>query len=404
MPIIDYTQKAQTSKKRLFDNPDITDTNKKYVKDFLKAYTVSDARKDVFFTHITFFLERSRDAKKEMKDYQKVNTIFKDIRKFKNSEGKPLSLSTYATIINTTLLFVKWLNHAMKPLGFKDIKSPKKKLLKRKLKPSDMISWDEGLMIAKELKTIQLKAILMVQLDGGFRPSELIDLTYGDIKKEGRIITAHVGRSKTGDSRDVFLYKSVPYLMKWLSEHPSKNPKDPLWIMEYHLNSSRKNIKGKILPYSYPAIRKQIVSAASRANINKPVDFYNLRHSAIVICKNENIGIDIATDRFGHSAEYYLNTYGRLTTKDKQNKFIKHIGEGLDEDNDKKLTVTCQICEHINPPNSEVCSKCMNPLTVQKALELKSEKDKEIDKLKSEMQRFKEQMLDMFEKKLKTKN
>ena len=50
-------------------------------------------------------------------------------------------------------------------------------------------------------------------------------------------------KGKTG-SRDVVLFKSVPYVQKWLQAHPSKEKNAPLWIIEDIKKSLKKEPGG----------------------------------------------------------------------------------------------------------------------------------------------------------------
>ncbi len=180
-----------------------------------------------------------------------------------------------------------------------------------------MIKWEEGIELSKATPSIQMKAVILTQLDGGFRPSELIDLNYGDIEIKKDFIICNVKDGKTG-SRTVILFRGVPYLVRWLQNHPTKKSNDPLWVSE----------RDNITRYNYAALIKRVkdIGFKSRINIpsdekrgikeiiNKPLDFYNLRHSACLIAKLDNIPLEEAAKKFGHSVEFFTNTYGRMDT------------------------------------------------------------------------------------------
>lgn len=65
--------------------------------------------------------------------------------------------------------------------------------------------------------------------------------------------------------RSITLFTAVPYLSKWLNEHPRKNdPRAPLWC----------NLQpGEDI--SYQIARKGVREAARRAGIFQPVNFTN---------------------------------------------------------------------------------------------------------------------------------
>jgi len=274
---------------------------------------------------------------------------------------------------------VRWLNNGEKPEGFKDIKGiPKKKQI-RKLRPDDMLVWEDGLKLISTTNNIQLKAIIATQLDGGFRPSEFVDLNYGDviIKKEFNIVRINDG--KTG-SRNVILWRAIPYLVRWLQNHPTKKRNDPLWLQE------TKNHE-KVTRYGYFAIQKRIKLLAEKIKFDKPLDFYNLRHSACTISKMDNVPEELAAAKFGHSMDYYVKTYGRLSTEDILQRYSNHYGVTV-KNREPQKNIVCSRCEFVNIPNAEVCEKCGAALSVTKALEIQDENKN----LKEDISNLKEQL------------
>lgn len=381
MPIIDYKHQANTSEKWFFNQNDISETNKNYVKDFLEQYDVSSARRSIFLKHIAFLLREVKDVSFLLNDRKKVNSIFNKFR-------QKLSSSYYSTIINVSKRFVRWLNDGDSPLGFKDIKNTSKKSQKRTLSPNDMITWEEGLNIANEFNSQQFKAIILTQLDGGFRPSEFIDLNYGDVEIKKNFVVANVKDGKTGQ-RLVILFRSAPYLIHWYNIHPTKKADDPLWVME---QESRSNKKDPSLRYNYYAIKKRIRNVSEKLKFKKPVDFYNFRHSACFLAKMDNLPIDECAKKFGHSVEHFTNTYGRLSVDDSIERLTKHYeidGEKID----KPTNINCSRCDTINSPNLDYCTKCGSPLSLNIALKMEKDQKDEINKLKEEVYRIANEQL-----------
>lgn len=394
MPIMDYKTKSENSKKALLNRKDITNENKQHLQNFFKAYEmkVKPARVDIFCTHIWQFLNKTKDVKKDMNNRELITNIFHSLK-------KQLSISHYATVIAVTKTLVRWLNSGNTPEGFNDVVSPKKKDLKRKLIKEDMWEWQDGLNTIGFINNSQWKAIIMTQLDGGFRPSEFTDLNYGDVEFKVPFLIVRVKDGKTG-GREVILFNSVPYLQKWLSDHPTKNPKDPLWIMEYDKKSSRTEVKNNTLRYQYPAIAKRFAKICDKAKITKPHDFYNLRHSACRLAKLNNMPLELASKKFGHSVEFFVNTYGRLDVEDDIKRLKEHEGLLADKKS-KEQPVFCNVCKTVNPPHTEICQQCKTPLTITKALEMKSEKDKEIEKLRKDMDNIKKTLFDDYKEQFK---
>ncbi len=376
MPVVDYEKKAELAEARLFRS-DISEANLAYIERFLKAYDVSPARKAIFCRHIVFILENTTDIKEEMNDRDKINDLFLKMRG-EYSDGY------YATIINVSLVFVRWLNDGSKPEGFKDIKNLSRKKQKRDLDPSDMVSWEDGLELMSAVDSTQVKAVIAVQLDGGFRPSELIDLKYGDIELKKPFAIAYVQKSKTGEKRNVTLFRSVPYLQRWLMEHPTKDDDDPLWVIENPELSRRDEHTDGPLKYNYHALFRRIQRLAEDIGLDKPVDFYNLRHSACTLAKKDNLPLDLAAEKFGHTVKYFKNTYGRLSPEDTLNRHAAHYGE-KENPVEKPKTILCGTCQYVNPPKTEYCRQCGAPLSIQAAEKVQDQTKAEVKEMRKQL-------------------
>jgi len=360
MGIINYGQAADQTLNNLLNNPKISAANKGYLKDFAETYDVSDGRKYVFYLHIKRFLLAHKDLKEFIQDRKAINTAYNKFR-------KELSPSMYATLINVSKRFATYLNDGDKPIGFKDLKTPPKKTQKRKLDVEDMLTWDEGLKLADTTNSVQIKAVILTQLDGGLRPSEFMELTYGDVRHQPPFIILHVKKGKTG-TRDVFVYHAVPYLLKWLENHPNKKKNAPLWVKESRKKDKKGNYITKVEAYNYPAILKRIRECAKKAGINKPLSFYNLRHSAVTLSKKDNIPTDEAADKFGHSVGHYTETYGRLDITDHLNRISQAYGLEEQESGRRKNNIKCSRCNAENPSDAPRCSNCQTALTLKLAL------------------------------------
>src|SRR3989338_598052 len=378
MPIANYEHRAELAKKRLFDNPKISQKNKEAMQRFLVAYDVSQARLTIFFDKIKILLERTDDIERDINNKDIINRIFKEIRELKTTKGKQLSVSSYATVLNVSIKFCRWFNDGNRPTGFKDLNSSIASKHRRQLTAKDMITLEDLERLIRATNSIQLKAVIATQLDGGFRPSEFIDLNYGDITQKGDFLIADVRDGKTG-ARPVVLWRCVPHLLRWLQNHPTKRKNDSLWLQEHQTKEIKK--------YNYFALQKAVRTIGAKIRLEKPLDFYNLRHSACTISKIDNIPTEEAAKKFGHSVKFYTETYGRLTTEDS----IKRLSKvyGIVEDKKKlEQNVNCERCDFINEPNKEICEKCGAALTVAKALEVEKEKTDKIEALENKMEQF----------------
>lgn len=372
MPAVNYKALATSSELRLFNNPEITTENKKIIKQFLQVYDVSDARKEIFLRHIQFLLTSIKNIKKEMNNRNYINKLFYDLR-------KELSINVYATVINVSKRLVRWLNDGDTPKGFKDIKNVAKKKLLRKLASEDMVTWENAIKLISATNSIQFKAVIAMQLDGGFRPSEFIDLNVNDLSVKKEFIIVRVNKGKTGP-RSVILWRSVPFVIRWLQNHPCKKRNVPLWVQEFA-------VKNGIKRYRYSSLVKRVRDIGNKAGIDKPMDFYNLRHSACVIAKLDNIPEEEAAKRFGHSVKFYSETYGRMSPEDSINRLSKIYGLEIKKNLIQK-TILCPRCDFVNEPKADYCEKCSAVINPKKAHEL----NKEQTDITKELKNVKEQL------------
>lgn len=312
MGIISYSKLVARLLSRINNDDSVSAKNKELLEKFLYTYDVSDARKGIFLERIYPILKEFKDISNIERDA--INAFFYKLKK----KYAPATVSTYSSIL---CRFSKWLNDGTLAPEFLDIVQYSRKRSRRKLQPEDMISWDDGLTMAKFAPSPQIQAIATVQLDGGFRPSEFISLNYGDVSIVDNLFVCHVRDGKTG-ARHVVLFRATPYLKQWMDMHPTRNPSDPLWINE----TNPKDKEGKLLRYKYPALAKRIKTLGKLARINKPLDFYNLRHSSCTLDKKDNIPAELASERHGHSIKYYMDVYGRLNVSDTVNRFKTHFG------------------------------------------------------------------------------
>jgi integrase len=379
MPITDFQKMYEVVRISFLSSPDISAKNKEYVKEFLDsciARGLKPTRLAIIARQLKYLLERTPDIKKDMQDQKKINKIYAEIRNIKYKKGKTtrqLSPATYQTILNVSLVFVKWLNGGkIKPKGYADIKNVRGVL--RALTAEDMINIKDLDKMASCTPDIQTKAILYTLGEGGFRPSEFIDLKIRNLKFNGKYTLAHIEDGKTG-SRDVVLIDATPYIMAWLQQHPLKNDKNaPLWV------SMRSN---KLTSQTYSNLNQKLRELANKAKLGKPIFLYNFRHSAITQAKKLGVTDSMAMKNFGHKThQMYERVYGRLFSEDIMKAFGKAKGEASAMEEAKPdLPKECLRCKTINMPLASRCIKCYSPLDLKGALDVQEEQEENMGEI-----------------------
>lgn len=367
MPAHDFEGNSKRAEEYFFNDKSISDINKEYVRKFADQYNKKPSTRTIFFHYITFLARDVPDIKVAMQDRDLINKLFK---KYRTEQPK----SYLGFIIKESLVFVRWLNDDEKPKGFKDIDNISKKDQKRDLKPSDMLTWEDGKKLASLTTSQQFKAIILTQLDAGFRPSEFIDLNYGDVDIKKDVIVFNVSKEHKTGARSVICQRSAPEFLRWYYSHPTKKANDPLWILE---NRSKKAENYTIKRYNYSSLWCRMKLLGENAKIKKPMDFYNLRHSSCVLDKLDNLPVELAAQRHGHSVKYFTEVYGRLSVDDMINRTRLHYGQ-IPEKEKLKQNIICERCKSINDADAEYCHLCSSPLSLKKALEEKQKQEESV--------------------------
>ena len=168
------------------------------------------------------------------------------------------------------------------------------------------------------------------------------------------------------------LQRCIPALDKWLDTHPTNRPEDPLWISEKSIKA-RSDGSIEVQRYAYPALPNAGERNSTKIGITKPTDFYKIRHSSWVLDKKDNLPVDFAAERHGHSVKHFVGTYGRTSVEDVIQRFKAHYGT---EANDPTKTIehqNCQVCQTLNQEGSSWCAKCGTPFNTTAAIEMASQ-------------------------------
>lgn len=234
--------------------------------------------------------------------------------------------------------------------------------------PGDMLRWeDDVLPMIEETRNSRDAALIAVAFDAGARSGELQDLTISNLSdhKHGR--TIHVD-GKNGQ-RSVTLIPSVPYLQRWLSDHPAPNDPDaPLW-------SKLTKPEG----ISYKQFSKCLKDAADRAGVNKPVTATNFRKSNATYLARQGLSQPRIEDRQGRkrgsdATAHYIARFGG----EADNEYAKMHGLEVEEDESEPLgPVKCPRCQEDTPRHRETCVWCNQPLEYG-AIESIEEDEKEV--------------------------
>jgi len=179
---------------------------------------------------------------------------------------------------------------------------------------------------------------------------------------------------KTG-ARRVSLIPSVPYLVKWLEDHPYKSdPEAWLWVKFQKKNGEIRMNRG--------CVGRILEKLKKKANIKKRIYPHLFRHSAITKCAKYLTESQLK-ERFGWVMDSDMaSVYVHLSGRDVDESYKRMYGLKEEEEKEEKsklMPIKCQICGELNPPTMRYCCRCARPLTLKTALENLNSKEKEIE-------------------------
>lgn len=225
MPTHDFEARVKGTLQTIDESEEIHPDNKELIRDFerdLRLEGLSDAWLQKLTAHLKIIAEHVGDTRFEDMDKDDVKDLVAWVQKRDVSDATE---SAYKQVIKR---FWRWLYD--KPKGEHPeetawvntgTRSSSNKLPQDLLTPEDVEAQIDACKNARD------KALVAVLWETGARIGELIDVTVGDVedRKHGMKITID---GKTG-SRRLPLVESVPYLNKWLNEHPNPEKDAPLW-------------------------------------------------------------------------------------------------------------------------------------------------------------------------------
>jgi hypothetical protein len=219
--------------------------------------------------------------------------------------------------------------------------------------PAKMLEWkDDVLPMIDATRNSRDAALIAVAFDSGARSGELQDLTVGDVSDHDHGLMLRVD-GKTGQ-RSVTLVPSVPYLQRWLSDHPAPdNPDVPLW-------SKLSKAEG----LSYRQFKNCFEDSAERAGVTKPVTPTNFRKSNATYLAREGLGQAQIEDRQGRkrgskaTAHYIAKFSG-----DDDDQYARLHGMDVEEEESEPIgPLMCPRCDKETPRERETCVWCNQPL------------------------------------------
>ncbi|MBV0900182.1 tyrosine-type recombinase/integrase [Haloarcula salina] len=213
-------------------------------------------------------------------------------------------------------------------------------------------------------------ALIMVQFEAGLRAGELYDLEVGDIFDAEHTVGIHPD-GKQGE-KPTHLKVAVPFLQKWLAEHPAGGDVDaPLWS----------KISDPERP-SYNTFLEYFKRAADRAGVDKPVTPTNFRKSNTRFLIRLGMDLPKIEERQGREqgSEHTARYLARFGDDSLERSYAALHGVDVEtDDHDEVAPITCPRCDRDTPRDRDRCMWCGFALSQEATEEARAERKQALE-------------------------
>jgi len=210
------------------------------------------------------------------------------------------------------------------------------------------------------------KAMLSIHAEAGTRVGELLGLKIKDftLDKFGGIIKV---AGKTG-VRPIRIVKSVPYLTKWLNDHPYKDNHDsPLWVY-----ISLSSTFGQ--PINYAGFNNILHKRIRQAGITKRIYSHLFRHKEITDLANKLTESESRMRHGWEKSSLMPSRYTHLNQEDLDEKMLGIMGVKTPKEVKESLQ-ECVYCNIRYPIETRFCDNCSRPLNIVDAMQMEKEQE-----------------------------
>lgn len=223
--------------------------------------------------------------------------------------------------------------------------------------PADMLDWEEDVRpMIDACHNPRDRAMIALQFDAGLRSGEFQILTIGDITDHDRGLQVRVD-GKQGQ-RSVTLIPSVPWVTRWLAEHPdSDDSETPLWCKLHGGGDLSYKMKANVFK-----------EAGARADITKPLTITNFRKSSASYLASRGMPQAHLEDHHGWvrgstAAARYIAVFADAA----DNELARIHGQDVSDDEPDPIgPVECPRCGKQTPRSEDHCVWCSQSLDHEK--------------------------------------
>lgn len=308
----------------------------KVLKDYM-IFSGTTAKSDNRLKKIEWIMRSSR--KMIGKDLTKlgIKDIVSFLEKVNKSNYSDWTKNDYKKIFKR---FLKWYYKDLELIegmevkrGFRGVSS-KKAFNKNKINKNTLIKPEELEKLLRASDTLKWKAIISILYESAFRPCELVNLKWKDVKFNDSkgICTLTTISPKTGDLRSVPIKDYLVHLKRWEKEFqfPDLNKEDYVFPSQHQREEH-------LASQSITTMLRRLCEAAKIRHIFP----YMLRHSRIYFIQKK-LGARFAAKFAGHSIET-SEIYNHLDSEDVEEIMMEKVYNTKELTEDEKNTMQKQI-------------------------------------------------------------
>jgi site-specific recombinase XerD len=306
----------------------------------------------------------------------------------KKEKVNDVTMQSFKIVIKLFYRFLYGLKRGEYPLQVVNVDNGNHTKSRSPIRPEDIITKEDVAFLIKHCRNFRDEAMLVALYESGCRISEFANLNIGHLLFDEKGLVMLVN-GKTGERR-IRLIESVPYVEKWLENHPLRNDKSaPLWVTlkESYRHEGKKNVRLKT--YTIAWILGKI---KQDSKFSKPLNPHALRHSRLTeLSKFLSDGkLKVFAGWTGSSS--MAGIYVHLGGKDLDDDLLQIAGvEVRDEKKESPLKAKeCTRCHTKNQGTAEFCMLCGKPfnesLVVEETLDSQQLKN-EVETLKEQLQK-----------------
>jgi integrase len=239
-------------------------------------------------------------------------------------------------------------------------------VFKKELRKSELITQQDVVKALSVKTTTRNKALLSLFYESGARAGEILTMRIRDITVFNGFADVTFPKGKTG-TRTIAQTFCIPYLTRWLEEHPFKQEPDcSLWVKQEARRSPTRK------PLNWVGCSSVIKKMFIIANIPKRYNLHWFRHSRATALSGLFKESELR-QYFGWTNNSTMpGTYIHLDGREARNKYLEL--KGLKEPDQLELEKhnVCG-CGEINTLGMDYCGRCGKPLSVKVVLNAQKE-------------------------------